>query len=88
MEHTCGSTAADGTWALRMPRTCSRQVQYLARAPLPLGPITARARLTDFAGALPTHTVRSESQIALKQFSTPALVAFLAALKSFWGTSH
>ena len=35
--------------------------------------------LTEIEGSLPTHTVRSEEQITLQQFSTPPSIAFLCA---------
>lgn len=56
MEHAYGTSAADGAWSLRDAYDVleAGQVQYLARAPLPLCPITALAGLTELAGAMPT----------------------------------
>ncbi|MES3110102.1 strawberry notch-like NTP hydrolase domain-containing protein [Sphingomonas aurantiaca] len=56
------------------------EVMHLAKANLPSTPGDCLAALTELVANLPTHTVRSEQQIELQQFSTPAPIAYLAAL--------
>lgn len=56
------------------------EVMYLAKADLPSTPGDCLAALTELIAGLPTHTVRSQEQIELQQFSTPARIAYLAAL--------
>ena len=82
METAYGSSSADGRWSLRDAYDMLElaQVLYLERADLPTAPLTCLAALTDLVAGLPTHTVRSEEQIALQQFSTPAPIAYLATL--------
>src|SRR3546814_2654830 len=52
----------------------------LATLDLSHEPAECLAALTALTASLPTHTVRSEEQIALQQFSTPAAIGYLAAL--------
>lgn len=82
MESSYGSTAADGHWSLRDAYDVLElaQVLHLAKLDLPQEPAECLAALTALTASLPTHTVRSEEQIALQQFSTPAAIAYLAAL--------
>jgi len=56
------------------------EVMYLATADLPSTPGDCLAALTELVAGLPMHTARSEEQIELQQFSTPAPIAYLAAL--------
>src|SRR3546814_10838447 len=82
MESSYGSTAADGHWSLRDAYDVLElaQVLHLAKLDLPQEPAECLAALTALTASLPTHTVRSEEQIALQQFSTPAAIGYLAAL--------
>jgi predicted RNA methylase len=82
METAYGTTAADGGWSLRDAYDVLElaQVLYLTTAALPADPMKCLAALTALTASLPTHTVRSEEQIALQQFSTPAPIAYLATL--------
>lgn len=82
MEMAYGSTAAEGDWSLREAYDALElaQVLLLADTDLPDSPPACLAALGALTAALPTHTVRSEDQIALQQFSTPAPIAYLATL--------
>ncbi|KZC77458.1 methylase [Sphingobium yanoikuyae] len=82
METAYGTTAAEGQWSLRDAYDSLElaQVLHLAGAALPDRPTDCLAALGALTAALPTHTVRSEEQIALQQFSTPAPIAYLATL--------
>ena len=82
METAYGSTAADGHWSLRDAYDVLElgQVLHLATLDLPQEPAECLAALTALTASLPTHSVRSEEQIALQQFSTPAAIGYLAAL--------
>src|SRR3546814_18389046 len=53
---------------------------HLAKRDLPQETAEGLAALTALTASLPTHTVRSEEQLALQQFSTPAAIDYLAAL--------
>src|SRR3546814_3094110 len=53
---------------------------HLAKRDLPQETAEGLAALTALPASPPTHTVRSEEQIALQQFSTPAAIGYLAAL--------
>jgi len=55
-------------------------VMHLAKADLPSTPGDCLAALTELVAGLPTHTARSDEQIELQQFSTPAPIVYLAAL--------
>ncbi len=82
METAYGCSSAEGRWSLRDAYDMLElaQVLYLEGADLPTAPLTCLAALTDLVAGLPTHTVRSEEQIALQQFSTPVPIAYLATL--------
>ncbi|PZU06520.1 strawberry notch-like NTP hydrolase domain-containing protein [Sphingomonas sp.] len=82
MAQAHGGSAADGCWTLRDAYDVLElaQVLHLEDAPLPADPSACLAALIDVVAGLPTHTVRSEEQIALQQFSTPAPIAYLATL--------
>ena len=82
MEQAYGCSSADGRWSLRDAYDMLElaEVLYLANAELPTDPGACLSALTRLIGNLPTHTVRSEEQIELQQFSTPAPIAYLAAL--------
>lgn len=82
METVYGSTAADGHWSLRDAYDVLElaQVLHLATLHLPQESAECLAALTALTASLPTHSVRSEEQIALQQFSTPAAIGYLAAL--------
>ena len=82
MEQAHGGSSADGRWSLRDAYDMLElaEVMYLAEADLPADPGACVAALTELVANLPTHTVRSEEQIELQQFSTPAPIAYLAAL--------
>jgi predicted RNA methylase len=82
MEQAYGASSADGRWSLRDAYDMLElaEVMYLAKADLPADPGACVDALTKLIANLPTHTVRSEEQIELQQFSTPAPIAYLAAL--------
>ncbi|WP_082759548.1 group II intron reverse transcriptase/maturase [Sphingomonas sp. CCH5-A5] len=82
MEQAYGGSSADGRWSLRDAYDMLElaQVMHLAKADLPSAPNDCLAALTELVANLPTHTVRSEEQIELQQFSTPAPIAYLATL--------
>ncbi len=77
MEQAYGGSSADGHWSLRDAYDMLElaQVFHLERAVLPAEPAACLAELVDLVAKLPTHTVRSEAQIALQQCSTPAPIA-------------
>ena len=82
MEQAYGGSSADGRWSQRDAYDVLElaQVLHLEDAALPADPAACLAVLVDLVANLPTHTVRSEEQITLQQFSTPAPIAYLAAL--------
>ncbi len=82
MQRAHGGSSADGLWSLRDAYDMLEiaQVMHLTKADLPSAPVDCLAALVELVANLPTHTVRSEEQIELQQFSTPAPIAYLAAL--------
>ncbi len=82
MEQAYGGSSADGRWSLRDAYDVLElaQVFHLENAVLPAEPAHCLAELVELTASLPTHTVRSEQQIALQQFSTPVPIAYLATL--------
>lgn len=82
MEQAYGGSSADGRWLIRHAYDMLElaEVMHLATADLPAAPDACLAALVDLITHLPTHSVCSEEQIALQQFSTPAPIAYLAAL--------
>ncbi len=82
MEQAYGGSSADGRWSLRDAYDVLElaQVFLLERAALPAEPTACLAELVELVANLPTHSVRSEEQIALQQFSTPAPIAYLACV--------
>lgn len=82
MEAAYGTPASEGHWSLRQAYDVLEcgEVLHLTTTPLPADPEAELARLEALIASLPTHSVRSEAQIALQQFSTPAPIAYLAAL--------
>jgi predicted RNA methylase len=82
MEQAYGGSSADGHWSIRDAYDMLElaEVMHLAKADLPTAPDACLAALTELISKLPTHSVRSEGQIELQQFSTPAPIAYLATL--------
>ena len=82
MEQAYGASSADGRWSLRDAYDMLElaQVFHLETAVLPAAPASCLAELVELVANLPTHTVRSEEQIELQQFSTPAPIAYLASV--------
>jgi hypothetical protein len=82
MTQSYGSPSADGRWTMRDAYDAleSGEVLDLIDEVLPSDPSAALSRLNALLASLPTHSVRSEDQIALQQFSTPAPIAYLASL--------
>ena len=76
-----GASSAEGAWTQRdaFELMEAALVRHLASLPKPrtLGDIAAFSRIVQ---ALPTQTVRSETQIRYQQFSTPADLAALVAV--------
>jgi hypothetical protein len=80
-----GRSDAAGGWAMRQAYDALElaQVLYLLEPDCPLLAGTSGEileKMQDFAGRLPVQSYRSESQIALQQFSTPFPLAYLAGL--------
>lgn len=81
-----GASDATGAWSLREAYDAleTAQVVALLDGAIDLGdpqnPAKALAALNGLIGLLPTQTYRSEQQIDMQQFSTPAPLAYLAAL--------
>ena len=82
MEQAYGGSSADGCWSLRDAYDMLEvaEVMHLANADLHSAPEDCLAALIDLVASLPTHSVRSEEQIELQQFSTLAPIAYLALL--------
>src|SRR3546814_4044669 len=81
MASAFGGSSADGLWSLRDAYDVLElaQVLHLKNATLPADANARLAQLIAMTAALPTQSVRSETQIAFQQFSTPAPIGFLAA---------
>jgi len=81
MTHAYGSTSADGRWSQRAAYDVleAAQVLHLTSNHIPTRPIERLRYLIDMTQSLPTQSARSESQVTLQQFSTPAPIGFLAA---------
>jgi protein strawberry notch len=84
-EAETGRSDAAGAWSMRQAYEALElaQVLYLLDPDCPLLAGTSGEvlkKLQDFAGGLPVQSYRSESQVALQQFSTPLPLAFLAGL--------
>ena len=85
MEARFGGTDAEGLWNWKLAYDASEAAQVLflrkygeaLRRP---GPKDVLATIERVARLAPTHTRRSETSLALDQFSTPAGLAFVAAL--------
>jgi len=82
MQEAHSGSIVDGCWSMRQAYDAleAGQVMHLIGANLPLTPSDALAQLDTLVASLPTHTFRSEEQIDLQQFSTPAPFAYLTAL--------
>ena len=82
MEQAYGCSSAEGRWSLRDAYDTLElaQVLQLERATLPADPAQCLGELIELVASLPTHTVRSEEQIGLQQFSTPLPIAYLATV--------
>ncbi|AYJ84704.1 methylase (plasmid) [Sphingomonas paeninsulae] len=89
METAYGSTSAEGRWSLRDAYDVLElaEVMFLRKAELGATPAARLTALSALTASLPTHTVRSEQQIELQQFSTPAPIAYLTALAANIGPS-
>lgn len=82
-EQATGRSDASGAWSMRQAYDALELAQALYilddRCPLVApDPGETLARLGAFAARLPVQGYRSESQVALQQFSTPPALAFLA----------
>ena len=79
-----GATDASGAWSMRDAYDAMEAAQVLALKSMPASyeadPVTTLAALVARSSTLPTQTYRSEGQIELQQFSTPAPIAYLAGL--------
>ena len=80
MTEACGGSDADGFWRQRDSFEALEAAVVLAVPELIRGcdALAAIRALEALSRELPTHTVRSESQIAFQQFSTPPALAMLA----------
>ncbi|MCC4257522.1 MULTISPECIES: strawberry notch family protein [Sphingobium] len=81
MTSAFGGSSADGLWSLRDAYDVLElaQILHLKNTTLPADANVRLAQLIAMTAALPTHSVRSETQVAFQQFSTPAPIGFLAA---------
>jgi predicted RNA methylase len=81
MTSAFGGSSADGSWSLRDAYDVLElaQILHLKNTTLPADANVRLAQLIAMTAALPTHSVRSETQVAFQQFSTPAPIGFLAA---------
>jgi len=82
-EQATGRSDASGAWSMRQAYDALELAQALyirdARCRLVApDPRETLARLAAFAALLPVQSYRSESQVALQQFSTPPALAYLA----------
>lgn len=80
-----GASDANAGWSMRHAYDALELAQVLILADPAFridahDPLTTLTRLVAMTAALPTQSVRSEDQIALQQFSTPAPLSFVAAL--------
>jgi hypothetical protein len=83
-EQATGRSDAGGAWSMRQAFDALELAQALfvldaGCALVAPDPLETLARLQAFVGRLPVQSYRSESQVALQQFSTPLALAFLAA---------
>ena len=80
MTEACGGSDADGFWQQRDSFEALEAAVVLAVPELIRGsdPAASIRALEALSRELPTHTVRSENQIAFQQFSTPPALAMLA----------
>lgn len=83
-EARVGGTDAAGAWSMRQAYDALElaQILFLLDADCPLigaDAAATMAALARFAEALPVQSYRSETQVALQQFSTPLQLAFVAA---------
>jgi hypothetical protein len=85
MEDAFGTSDASGDWSLRDAYDASELAQVLLQIDAgtqifdPANPQASLGAIEGISYLLPTQTYRSETQIALQQFSTPAPLAFIAA---------
>lgn len=84
-ERETGGSDAVGAWSMRQAYDALELAQtlFLLQADCPLLTGSLRASLSaleDFTASLPVQSYRSETQVALQQFSTPLPLAFLAGL--------
>lgn len=82
MQEAYGCTAADDRWSLRDDYDALEcgEVLHLAGTALPSDTSAVLSHLTALIKSLPTHSVRNKQQIMVQKFSTPAPIAYLAAL--------
>jgi hypothetical protein len=86
MREAFGGTDASGAWSMRDAYDALEAAQVLhlrdgATSPLGLSDHRATlAALTDLEQSLPTQTYRSQNQVNMQQFSTPAALAWLCGL--------
>lgn len=84
-ERAAGDSDATGAWSMREAYDALElaQVRFLLDPHCPLfagdASDTVR-RLADFTAVLPVQSCRSETQVALQQFSTPLDLAFVAGM--------
>ena len=82
MTEAYGCTSADGRWSQRTAYDVleAAQVLHLKGRHVPASSLDRLRYLIEMTLSLPTQSARSEEQVALQQFSTPAPIGFLAAL--------
>ncbi|OAN56797.1 MULTISPECIES: strawberry notch-like NTP hydrolase domain-containing protein [Sphingobium] len=80
MTRAYGSAPASGDWSIRDAYDVLElgQVLFLSGSTLPDAAPAQLALVAAMVARLPVHSVRSEKQIDLQQFSTPASIALIA----------
>ena len=85
MEDAFGTSDASGDWSMRDAYDAAELAQVLLQIDAgtqifdPANPQASLGAIEGISYLLPTQTYRSETQIALQQFSTPAPLAFITA---------
>jgi hypothetical protein len=85
MESQFAGSDASGAWSMRDAYDAVELAQVLLQQDLTAqifahdSPRSSLTAIEAMSRLLPTQTYRSENQVALQQFSTPALLAFVAA---------
>ena len=91
MESAFGTSDASGAWSMRDAYDAAEVAQVLLQLAetsdvfAPASPQSSLGAIEGLSYLLPTQTYRSETQVALQQFSTPAPLAFIAGFAARMG---